>query len=182
MKLSRGASVKGRLQRLPIFGHFCSARLNGQADVRSKGYALRCRMYKWSCARLIPHAETRANDLARLKCYLRLKAARNSLLVGASKVSATPSKCGKTLRALGTKLRWKHLDGQVNSLGYGNNPKDWAIRSQVPQLDDLVGRMSERSAVHNSIDMDVRSLSQGCSSETGRRWVQIFALKSVLKV
>ena len=46
---------------------------------------------------------------------------------------ATLSNCGEFLQAFATKSKWKHLDGQVNSLGYGNNAKDWIIRSQAPK-------------------------------------------------
>ncbi len=34
---------------------------------------------------------------------------------------ATPSNCGKLLRAQATKLASKGADGRVNDLGYGNN-------------------------------------------------------------
>ena len=34
---------------------------------------------------------------------------------------ATLSNCGDVLRAQTTKLRWKHLNGQGNDLGYGKN-------------------------------------------------------------
>ena len=45
--------------------------------------------------------------------------------------SATPSNCGKTLRASATKRGPKGLRGQGNDLGYGKNAEDWAIRSQA---------------------------------------------------
>lgn len=41
--------------------------------------------------------------------------------------------CGKPLRALSTKLCMKVQSGHVNSVGYGNNDKDWAIRIQAPK-------------------------------------------------
>lgn len=49
-------------------------------------------------------------------------------------MKATRPNCGKLLRALSPKPSWKHGGGQVNSLGYGNNDKDWTIRSQAPKF------------------------------------------------
>jgi len=57
--------------------------------------------------------------------------------------SATPSNCGKLLRARVTKLQRKRCDGRGNDLGYGKNTRDWTIRSQV-----LRARLRATDAVH----------------------------------
>jgi hypothetical protein len=42
--------------------------------------------------------------------------------------SEKPHNDGEALRALSTKLFMKINNGHVNSVGYGNNDKDWVIR------------------------------------------------------
>jgi len=45
---------------------------------------------------------------------------------------ATPSNCGEILTALSTKRYLRKLSvAKGNDLGYGNNDRDWIIRSQV---------------------------------------------------
>ena len=49
--------------------------------------------------------------------------------------TATPTGCGKLLRALSTTLNWKLLRGtQLIAVPNGNKDRDWTIRSGIPNL------------------------------------------------
>ena len=55
------------------------------------------------------------------------------MLVLYRKVRSKITKLRETPKAFSTKFIVKAIDGQVNSLVYGKNENDWAIRSQDPK-------------------------------------------------
>ena len=55
------------------------------------------------------------------------------MLVLYRKVGSKITKLRETPKAFSTKFIVKAIDGQVNSLVYGKNENDWAIRSQDPK-------------------------------------------------
>jgi hypothetical protein len=73
-----------------------------------------------------------AKSLAATRLEFRDKqVASDGTLVGSARNTV---KLREHPQALTTKCVSKDVHGQVNDLGYGNNVKDWAIRSQVLTL------------------------------------------------
>jgi hypothetical protein len=74
---------------------------------------------------------------------------------------ATPSNCGEFLIAFTTKPFAKADGGQVNSLGYGNNVKDWIIRSEASKGShmpmEIVQRLSDGGSCINNARLKIES-------------------------